>query len=281
MNDSTRSNEHVKPRVHLIIPDTQVKPGVPLDHLSWIGQYIVDLKPDVIIHLGDHYDMESLSSWDKGTAAFEGRRYIADLEAGARAFEILCEPMDAYNAHAKTMKKTRYKPERHVTLGNHEARITRVANENAQLEGLVTLEDLDFRGWQVHDFLDPVCVDGIHYCHYWSNPMTGRPMGGNALARLKQIGHSFVMGHQQTLDYAIRFLPGTGQQQFGLICGAAYLHDETYKSYQGNHHWRGVIVLHECDGDGSADPMFVSLDYLCRRYEGVRLATFMGRFADA
>ena len=31
---------------HLIIPDTQVKPGTPINHLGWAGQYAVDKKPD-------------------------------------------------------------------------------------------------------------------------------------------------------------------------------------------------------------------------------------------
>jgi hypothetical protein len=79
------------------------------------------------------------------------------------------------------------------------------------------------------------------------------------------------MGHQQTLDYAIRFVAGGSQH--GLIAGACYLHDEDYKGPQGNAHWRGVIVKHQVE-DGSYDPMFVSLDYLCRRYEGVSLAKF-------
>ena len=47
---------------HLIIPDCQVRPGDDLSFLNWIGQYIIDKKPDVIVHLGDFADMPSLSS---------------------------------------------------------------------------------------------------------------------------------------------------------------------------------------------------------------------------
>lgn len=50
----------------LVIPDTQCKPGINMSHLTHIGKYIVDKKPDVVIHLGDHWDMHSLSSYDKG-----------------------------------------------------------------------------------------------------------------------------------------------------------------------------------------------------------------------
>ena len=47
---------------HLVIPDTQVKPDFHIEHLEWAGQYAVDKKPDVIVHLGDHWDMPSLST---------------------------------------------------------------------------------------------------------------------------------------------------------------------------------------------------------------------------
>ena len=77
---------------HVVIPDTQAKPGAPTDHLRWIGQYIVDHfrdQPIKIIHLGDHWDMPSLSLYDKGKRAMEGRRYVEDINAGNDAFVVL------------------------------------------------------------------------------------------------------------------------------------------------------------------------------------------------
>jgi len=263
-------------RTHLIIPDTQAKAGVPVDHLGWIGEYILERKPSVVVHLGDHADMPSLSSYDVGKRVFEGRRYRADIEAANSAFDVLCAPMEAYNAAKAKWRKPGYTPELHMLLGNHENRIERATNDDAKLDGTIGLCDLNYadHGWTVHDFLRPVEVDGVWYSHYWTNGM-GRPIGGAAATRLKTVGHSFVQGHQQTLDYAVRFL-ANGAQQFGLVAGACYLHDEDYLGPQGNAHWRGVVVLHQVE-DGAADPMFVSLDYLCRKYEGVRLAKFTAR----
>lgn len=264
-------------RSHLIIPDTQAKPGVPVDHLRWIGHYILERRPDVVVHLGDHADMPSLSSYDVGKRDFEGRRYADDIKAANEAFDVLNAPLDDYNAKRRIFKERQWQPRRIIILGNHEARIDRAANDDAKLHGLISTDDLNYadHGWEVYPFLQPVEIDGVWYAHYWANPMNGRPMGGAAATRLKTIGHSFVMGHQQTLDYAVRFL-SSGQQQFGLVAGACYLHDEDYKGYQGNAHWRGVIVLHQVE-DGAADPMFVSLDYLCRRYEGVTLDEFTSK----
>ena len=45
---------------HLVIPDTQVKPGVCVNHLNALGHYILDQQPDTIVMLGDWADMPSL-----------------------------------------------------------------------------------------------------------------------------------------------------------------------------------------------------------------------------
>lgn len=250
-------------RTHLVIPDTQVKAGVHTIHLEWIGRYIADKRPDVIIHLGDHWDMPSLSSYDKGKKSFEGRRYRQDVESGNEAFALL----DSFIGKAKG-----YNPRKVFLRGNHENRIERAIEEDAVLDGTIGYEDLNTLDWEVHGFLEVVRIDGVAYSHYFYNPMNGRPYGGQVATRIKTIGHSFTMGHQQTLDYTIRFVGG--HSQHGLVAGACYLHDEDYKGPQGNAHWRGIIVKHAVAG-GSYNPMFVDLDYLCRRYEGISLEQYM------
>jgi hypothetical protein len=47
--------------VHAIIPDCQVKDGVDLSYLTWVGKYLIEKKPDVIVKFGDFADMPSLS----------------------------------------------------------------------------------------------------------------------------------------------------------------------------------------------------------------------------
>lgn len=254
---------------HIVIPDTQCAPGTPTEHLTWVGRYIVDHfhdRPDVkIIHLGDHADMPSLSSYDKGKKAMEGRRYLLDIEYANHGWDLLNQPLIDFNEQRAAAKHKQWWPERKILLGNHEFRIERACESDAQLDGLLSIDDLNYKthGWEVVPFLEPIFLDGVGYCHYWINKMTGNPMAGSALNRLQKLGHSFTMGHQQTLDYSIRFV--RDQSQHGLVAGACYLHDEDYKGPQGNAHWRGIIVKHQVE-DGSYDPMFVRLDYLKRRY---------------
>ena len=79
-------------KTHLIIPDCQVKPGVPIDHLRWAGNYAAEKKPDVIINIGDFADMPSLSSYDVGKKSFEGRTYQADVEASRNGMALFVDP---------------------------------------------------------------------------------------------------------------------------------------------------------------------------------------------
>jgi hypothetical protein len=278
-----KRKKHKAPEIvrHLVIPDTQIRPDVPDVHMEWIGQYIVDEfagKPLTIIHLGDHWDMSSLSSYDRGKAQMEGRRVVADILAGNQAFDKLNWPLAAHN---KASRK-KWNPRRVFLHGNHEDRITRAVETTPQLEGLLSLELLNVAewGWEVHPFKNVVVIDGVSYSHYFYNPNTGRPYSGaNIETRLKTIGHSFTMGHQQGLKLGM--VETTRSTHYGLVAGSCYLHDEEYKGPQGNSHWRGIVVCNQVE-DGEYDPMPVSLDYLCRRYEGKRLDDFVASpvFAD-
>lgn len=239
---------------HLIIPDVQARPGDDLSFLNCISRYIEEKRPDRVINLGDLADMASLSSYDIGKRQFEGRRYKADVNITKEANERIWEHVT-------------YDPDSDIFEGNHEYRIQKVVDSDARLEGTIGLEDLEYAKYykNVHPFLSVAKIGGIAYSHYFYNPNSGKPYGGTAHVKLKNIGMSFVMGHQQGLDVAMREL-ADGRQQIGIVAGSCYEHDETYRGPQANGHWRGIIMLHEVDGTGRADPMFVSLNYLRRKY---------------
>jgi hypothetical protein len=253
---------------HIVIPDTQVKAGVPIEHHEWIGKYIVDKKPDTIIGIGDHADMHSLSSFDTKKSDFHSRRYKEDIAAANEAWSLLNKQLDDYNAIKRQWREKQYRPAKHVTLGNHEYRIERAIDaDRVTLEGMIGMDDLNYEqyGWTVHDFLKPVQLDGIQYAHYFANPNTGRPYAGaNIETRLKSIGFSFVMGHQQGKLIGERHL-NNNQSQRGLVIGSCYLHREDYRGHQAQTHWRGIAVLNEVK-NGYYDLTEVSLEYLCRKY---------------
>lgn len=254
-------------RKHLVIADTQNKPEESLEYMSYIGKYIAEKKPDVIVHIGDHWDFPSLSSYDKGKKVMEGRRVIDDVKAGHKGMALLLEPIQELQRQQRANKKKVYSPKMVFCPGNHEDRFDRYANDNPELYGLVGTATLDLEqyGWEVQPYLKPVCVDGIYYVHYLVNPMNGRPRAGNAAAQLKAVGSSFVVGHKQVLDIAIADNQLDGKYRIGIINGACYPHDEAYKGHQGNQHFRGIMVLNEVE-DGFGLPCPVSLDFLTKKY---------------
>lgn len=256
-----------KKRRHLVIADTQTKPGENLSYMKYIGMYIAEKKPDVIVHIGDHWDFPSLSSYDKGKKIMEGRRVVDDVQAGHEGMELLVGPIEDLQRQQRANKKKVYSPEMVFCPGNHEDRFDRYANDNPELYGLVGVDSLDISqyGWTVAPYLKPVCIDGIYYVHYLVNPMNGRPRAGNAAAQLKAAGNSFVVGHKQVLDIAIADNQLDGKFRIGIINGACYPHDEAYKGHQGNNHFRGIMMLNEVE-DGFGLPMPISLDYLTERY---------------
>lgn len=181
---------------HLIIPDVQAKPGNDFTFLNWIGQYIIDQKPDVIVNIGDFADMPSLSSYDVGKKSFEGRRYVNDIAAAKEAMDSLMTPLRKFNIKARKNKEKQYKPKMVLTLGNHEQRISRAIENDPKLEGLIKYEDLPYNEWEVQGFLEPVCIDGVYYSHYFPTGAMGRPCS-SASAMVSKLHASCVAGHQQ------------------------------------------------------------------------------------
>jgi hypothetical protein len=254
-----------KPIRHLVIPDTQCKDGVNLDHLTWVGNYIVDQKPDVIIHIGDHYDLPSLSSYDTGTLAFEGRRYKKDIEAGNRGMDLLMAPIIAEQARQRKNKDKVWKPRMIFTIGNHEQRIIRAVNDDPKLEGLMSFEDFNLKqyGWEVLPFLEVAVVDEVCYSHYFCSGIMGRPTS-SAKALLTKKHMSCVQGHVQDRDIAYD-MKGDGSRITGLFVGICYQHDEGYLTPQTNGSWRGLWVLNDVE-NGAFDELPVSLTYLEREH---------------
>lgn len=250
---------------HFIIPDVQAKPGQDFTFLSRIGEYIVDKQPDTIVCLGDFADMPSLSSYDVGKKAFEGRRYKDDVDAAWKAMAALMQPILLNNRNNVKYKKKQYKPKLILTLGNHEERINRAVNNDAKLEGVLNVSDLPYThyDWTVHPFLDVVVVDGVAYSHYFVTGVAGKP-ATTASAQLSKKHMSCVAGHQQGLQIATAHR-ADGVRLTSIIAGSCYEHDEEYMGIQGNKHWRGCLMLHEVN-DGQFDLMPVSLDYLKKKY---------------
>ena len=237
----------------LVIPDSQIRPDDNTEFLSFIGQYAVDMQPDIIVHLGDFADMPSLSSHDKaGSKSMEGMRYKADVKSAIDAMKVLMTPIKLEQKRLIEQKKARWKPELVMLYGNHENRINRAIQNDPKLEGLISLEDLEYEkfGWKTVPFLQPIVIDGIAFCHYFVSGVMGNPCT-TARSLLTKHHQSCIAGHQQGRDIAYG-KRADGKEMTAIIAGSCYEHEEHYLNHQTNNHWRGLYILHDVK-DGSFD----------------------------
>ena len=253
-----------KPRDHLIIPDRQVAPGCNNAVDQAIGNYIAKHKPEVIINLGDHADMPSLSSYDVGTKSFEGRRYKEDIWASINAHNIMFNPIDERNKK----RKQQYNPLKIITLGNHENRIKRVVENDPKLYGMLCTQDLKYDRFYDHvmPFLDKIEVDGVTYVHYAFKKIPSRAIAGEMISRtiLNHEMTSITVGHTPEFHYYEKHR-GDGKKIQCMVAGACFDHYESYAAQRNNQYWRGIIHKRDVK-DGVYDFERISLDRLMRDY---------------
>jgi hypothetical protein len=239
-----------------VVNDVQVRRGVKTDHIPAAGRYIADKQPDVVVCIGDWWDMPSGSDHEApGSLNTEGQRYKKDVAVGCDAMEKFLEPI---------AKARGYNPKLIFTLGNHEDRILRMARKDPRR---FTGETKDLRledyGWTVYPFLQPVVINGVAFCHYFPRGIMGKPIQSPTIL-LKELHMSAIAGHQQGRQIAYS-RKADGKALTAIISGSFYQHDEPYMSPLSNRHWRGMWFLHEVK-DGQFDEMPLSVNYLLRKW---------------
>ena len=236
-----------------VIPDTQCKPGVPLNHLTAAGNYIAEKcgKGDIIVQLGDMWDFPSLSEYERDKPAVLATHDVeADIASGNEGMRLLNKALG------------RCKAERIILRGNHENRTKRAIQKDPKLRATLAESRMESPGWKVIPFLRPIERYGVSFVHYWGSP--GKAWTGKCDSILKRVGRSFFAGHKQGKDPAEHWMPG-GACRRGYIVGSFYQHEEDYLGPQENSHWRGIVFANEVR-NGAFDAMELSLDYLMRRY---------------
>ena len=247
----------------LLIPDPHAVPYANNDRAEWLGKLIVDLKPDVVLNGGDLFDMQSLSSYDKGKRSFSGKTYKADIEAGLDFHEKMWEPV---------RRQKKKMPYRVFLIGNHEQRVDRALDLSPELQGTIGYAD-----YHLEDYYDTVVpydgqlpgifeYENILFAHFFPTGVSGLPIGGNYPGRmlLTKNGCSSVQFHTHILDYNSHRTV-KNEVRHGLVAGC-------YLDYQPDwtgplaRFWRsGVVVLDNLD-DGDFDFRWISIDSIKKEY---------------
>lgn len=244
----------------LPIGDSHAKVGISNERFTWLGRFIVDHQPDVIVEIGDFYDFPSLSSYDRGKKSFEGRRYKNDIIVGNDAIDKVEREIDRFNQTRKDRKIAQYRPRKIKLMGNHEERILRAVELHAELEGAIGYKDFKFSeyGWEYHDYMKAVFIEKVAFSHCIGSGIENRPIGGDkaALTLLQKKFMSAVVGHSHLRDFAEKTAED-GRKLCGLVTGC-YLGEGQYEEYAGVANllwWKGLVLMNDVK-DGYFDPEF-------------------------
>jgi hypothetical protein len=253
---------------HFVIPDPHAHPDHDNKRFTTLGKAVIDIKPDVIICIGDWFDMPSLCSYDRGTRGFEGRRYKKDIAAGIDALEKFVKPIRDYNAQQRHNRKAQYKPRMVFLHGNHEYRIVKATQTDPVLDGTIGLADLQIEKYfdEVYDFLEIVSIDGIAYSHYFTSGVMGRAIGGEhaGYSLLTKKFQSCTMGHTHTFDHSTR-TRADGTRLHGLVCGVYQDYVSEWAGPANELWWSGVVIKNNVK-NGDYDIETISIETLTQRY---------------
>jgi len=252
-------------RTHLIIPDQHAHPDYNNDRADWIGKLMLDVKPDVVINMGDAADMASLSHFDKGLASFHGNTYSRDIESHLEFQERMWRK-------PKAAKKRL--PWRVILEGNHEHRIKRVLDQEPQLGGSfgLSFRDLDWESYYNEiipykgGYPDYIEIDGVSYAHFFISGVMGRPIGGDhhAATLIAKNYTSCTAAHSHTVDWAVR-TKTNGEKIMGAVVGVYQDYKSPWAGLVNDLWWSGVVVKREVQ-NGVYNPQFIGIDQLRREY---------------
>ena len=243
--------------------DTHTIPGQDLSRATLLSKLILDVKPDVVINLGDQADMQSLCSYDRGTKNFIGRTYKNDIDASLEFNDRLFGPL----------KKAKKKLPRFVFIeGNHEERIKRALKIQTELEGTISLDDLELKE-NYHDVIEyvgstpgTIGIDGILYSHYFVTGVAGKPSTSlnSGCAYLSKFHRSVTQGHSHLFDYCTK--PTADGSRINALTAGCFLDSNLEWAGQANKlWWRGVFIKYNVE-DGNYDLEAISLDRLRKEY---------------
>ena len=255
-----------RPKIHICCPDQHAHPDFHNNRADWLGKLILDVKPDVVVNIGDAADLPSLSSYDKGKASFHGRNYGKDIESHLDFQERMWYPM------FKSKKKLPY---RVVIEGNHEHRIKRLLDYEPHLSGAkfgVSFDDLDFKKYYSdvveYEGGNPgvISIDGIDYSHYFPSGISGRPLQSihHAYDLTVKRFNSSTVGHSHLLDYHVRN-DSAGRTRSGLVCGVFQDYTSPWAGTVSNFWTSGVVIKRNVE-NGNYDFEHIGIDSLRRTY---------------
>jgi hypothetical protein len=254
------------PEIVLVVPDQHAHPDYDNERADYLGQLIKDLKPNLLVNMGDTADMASLCHYDKGKGKFFSRSYQKDIEAHLDFQERMFAPM---------IRAKKRRPHTVCLIGNHENRVNKVLEYEPHLGGdKYGISMRDFNHETYYDEVIPYdgSTPGIYnyrnvlFSHYFVSGVMGRPVGGehHAASLLSKNLCSSVAAHSHTFDFSIR-KRADGKTVMALVAGVFQDYKGDWAGAAENFWESGVAILRNFE-EGRWDLEWVSIDRLRRAY---------------
>ncbi len=248
---------------HLIIPDQHAHPEHDNNRADWLGCLIAEVKPEVVINLGDACDFPSLCSYDKGKRSFQNKSYVNDIQSHL-------DFQDRLWARSRRQKQKR--PTTYFFEGNHEERVRRAIDLHPELDGAISYDHLEldryYHNVVYYDGGTPgvQIIDGVAYAHYFISGAMGKPIGGehHAYTLMQKHYTSSTCGHSHLLDWSVR-TRNDGLKMMGMVAGCYIDKPHAYAGVMNYQWWSGVVIKQNVEG-GRYDPQFISLASLRKEY---------------
>jgi len=248
----------------LVIPDRHNDPRHPhrLEVTEWIARFGSDIRPTVVIDLGDSITMDSCSRYDRNDT-LKGRH-----KPGIKA------DLDNHLEMLQAFERGRaldWKPKLIRTRGNHEQRLFDFENQHPENEGTHThryAQDLLQFGWMERPFGEIVYVNGCGFTHAPFNGM-GKPMGGKTATHRAGalLCESLVHGHTHSFEVHNAAKIGPTDRVTVIQAGCALPEGEVehYATHNPTGWSYGVLDMTVLNG-AILDLAFVSIRTLKQRY---------------
>jgi predicted phosphodiesterase len=240
-----------------VIGDAHVELHQSLRRFVWLGHHLNESPPDYLVWIGDFLTLESLSAWDKDKRLLmEGRRYQQEIQAGVLAL------------NATEIFQGKHKWKTIFLEGNHENRLTRYIEKNAELENALDVRKdlgIDARGYKWIPYKSYWELQGVHFTHIPFGKMreiTGKDICSKAEAVTTT---SVVFGHTHELHTSCVHKHGMKHLQQILNVGCFFEQNADYIQGKMTNYWKGIVELDIYDF-GRFDIKTISMGNLERVY---------------
>lgn len=205
-------------------------------------QYVLDIKPEVLVFMGDMGEFESMSSWNKkAPLKAEGKRYWSDVWA-------VSDELQLYRHYLPDTRMI-------YLCGNHEQRVQWYVEKNPEMEGFIDLPtdlglvDLGIEWVRFNDYID---IGELAWTHgwYWNKY--------HANKTLIEFGGNVIYGHVHHFQMECRNLHFGKKQHIAQSLGCL---THRYPSWKGGKPTRfqngfGTVEYRE-DGTFNINPHLI------------------------